>query len=278
MRHFKKNCGFTLIELSIVLVIIGLLAAGILVGKDLIHAAEIRAQIRQFQEFDVAVMAFRDKYECIPGDCADASAAGLGDPAYDGNGNGIVKGSTIVFTSEAAGGELNNFWYHLGNSQLIANRYEPGNEVGVNSPKLKLAPQVNVLAGRGGMWMVGAGSVFFPFDPLNYDTRPPGNEYHWWFPSVIPGSWLGSRSYSPADAYAIDSKIDDGKPGSGAVLSEGGLIYPGNDVEHRCLDAREDPSVGHQPEYFKYNLQAVYPNGMAEETSTLCELYVRTPF
>ena len=61
--------GFTLIALSLVLVIIGLLVGGILVGRELIRAAELCADISAVDKFDAAVNAFRLKYNCLPGDC-----------------------------------------------------------------------------------------------------------------------------------------------------------------------------------------------------------------
>ena len=68
-----KN-AFTLIELSIVLVIIGLLVGGVLVGQDLIQAGKIRAAVSEIQEINTAVNTYRLKYNAIPGDHNDAFA------------------------------------------------------------------------------------------------------------------------------------------------------------------------------------------------------------
>jgi prepilin-type N-terminal cleavage/methylation domain-containing protein len=71
-----QQAGFTLIELSIVLVIIGLIVGGVLVGQDLIKAAEIRATISQYEKYNAAMNTFRTKYNGMPGDLSAISQAG----------------------------------------------------------------------------------------------------------------------------------------------------------------------------------------------------------
>src|ERR1019366_6843373 len=67
------TAGFTLIEMSIVLVIIGLIVGSVLVGRDLIRAAELRSVISEVEKYKTAVMTFKGKYDCLPGDCANAT-------------------------------------------------------------------------------------------------------------------------------------------------------------------------------------------------------------
>ena len=73
----QTDSGFTLIELSIVLVIIGLIVGGVLVGQDLIRAAYIRAQISQIEKFNTAVNTFYGKYQALPGDMNATTASAL---------------------------------------------------------------------------------------------------------------------------------------------------------------------------------------------------------
>src|ERR1700710_2201298 len=77
-RRHGENQGFTLIELSIVLVIIGLIVGGVLVGQDLIKAAATRAQISQIEKYNQAVNTFKTKYNGIPGDLQASLAAQFG--------------------------------------------------------------------------------------------------------------------------------------------------------------------------------------------------------
>src|ERR1700751_5263987 len=91
--------GFTLIELSIVLVIIGLIVGGVLVGQDLIRAAEVRATISQIEKYKTAVNTFPGKYNATPGDmnASTATAFGFatrGTNAGQGDGNGVLEGYT----------------------------------------------------------------------------------------------------------------------------------------------------------------------------------------
>src|SRR3984957_545840 len=99
MNNAGQKRGFTLIELSIVLVIIGLIVGGVLVGQDLIKAAEVRAQITQIERYNTAVNTFRVKYSNVPGDMNVASAEQFGftdnncaGTAGQRDGNGLVDG------------------------------------------------------------------------------------------------------------------------------------------------------------------------------------------
>lgn len=65
--------GFSLVELSIVLVILGLLTGGILSGQSLIRAAELRSVVTDIQQIQTSIYSFRDRYMALPGDMKDAT-------------------------------------------------------------------------------------------------------------------------------------------------------------------------------------------------------------
>ena len=71
----RNHSGFTFVELSIVLAIIGLLVGGVLVGRDLIKAAEIRGHVQQIEKYNAAANTFRSKYGGLPGDLLSSRAA-----------------------------------------------------------------------------------------------------------------------------------------------------------------------------------------------------------
>ena len=78
------------------MVIIGLIIGGVLVGNDLIYAANVRAQIAQIQDIETQINTFEVKYNCLPGDCANATdffgtTSPQGDTIRNGDGDGIIK-------------------------------------------------------------------------------------------------------------------------------------------------------------------------------------------
>ena len=94
--------GFTLIELSIVLVVIGLLTAGVLIGQSLVDSAKVGRVIRDIQQYTIAANNFKSTYKQWPGDYSKPSFAGCGiNAAYPCNGNG--DGCVQVFTTGGAG-------------------------------------------------------------------------------------------------------------------------------------------------------------------------------
>ncbi len=130
-KHTQQHAqaGFTLVELSIVLVIIGLIIGGVLVGQDLIKAAEIRSQVAQIQEYNSAVNAFRDRYQVIPGDVGAVKATqfGFNDAAnrVPGTNNcdqdGLIECNAAGCADiRAFGGETAVFWTDLYDTLLIA--------------------------------------------------------------------------------------------------------------------------------------------------------------
>lgn len=102
--------GFTLVELAIVLVIIGLVLAAVLKGQEMIQNAKVKGLANELKGIATAYYAYQDRYKAIPGDDA-ASAAHLGQAAFVGSGDGIIAGA---YTDNAAtvATEAQAFWQH----------------------------------------------------------------------------------------------------------------------------------------------------------------------
>lgn len=108
----NKQTGFTLIELAIVLVIIGLLLGGVLRGQELINSAKVKNMARDFQNVQVYIYGYQDKFKALPGDdpAAVAHVAGdLGATAAE-RGNGVINGTWNTTTN---GHESCVFWQHV---------------------------------------------------------------------------------------------------------------------------------------------------------------------
>jgi len=84
-----RQSGFTLIEIAIVLVIIGLLLGGVLKGQELINTARVRSLNNNIDGITSAWFSFSDRYRAFPGDYSKASA-NLPNISRNGDGNGIV--------------------------------------------------------------------------------------------------------------------------------------------------------------------------------------------
>jgi prepilin-type N-terminal cleavage/methylation domain-containing protein len=98
--------GFTLVELSIVLVIIGLLIGGILVGQSLIESAKMQSFVRQMAQYDALTASFKSKYKQLPGDSSvfgcTANLDGSGNVCNNGAVQPLIITNTLYFAAETA--------------------------------------------------------------------------------------------------------------------------------------------------------------------------------
>jgi prepilin-type N-terminal cleavage/methylation domain-containing protein len=221
-----KNNAFTLIELSIVLVIIGLIVSGLLAGKELIRAAEIRATIKQLEQFDTAYGAFKSKYNCLPGDCAKADDFGFTDYRNrttgwnNGNGDGILS-FTIISPNLIY--EFYNAWQHLSQAQLVANVVDINAATQYKGVYTAL-PTHSAASGNRGSWLamyIGVGT-----NPSYPVMTPPGHYY--WAQSTFSGGGVAGVLL-PIDAFSIDSKLDDGLPRTGRIRASGNALTTADD-------------------------------------------------
>ena len=202
--------GFTLVELSIVLVIIGLLIGGILVAQSMIDTTKIQAFVRQISQFDAAISNFETTYKALPGD-NDKFGAVLG------NNDRMIKDSADQYPDNDDtnyDGEVGKFWYDLSQTGL---KNEDGSSYpdvsaggedinpGVNAPLAKIGKKASIV-------------VFY--DNLNGTNEPSNYYYVDNFGSDDPHIIRKSSSLESKDLLAVDAKIDDGKPVSGNVFSQ----------------------------------------------------------
>ena len=228
--------AFSLVELSIVLVILGLLTGGILTGQSLIRASELRSISASAQRFSAAHYTFRDKYFALPGDMPNATVfwgvlAGTGSddtcqnteatgvPTCNGNGNGDGR----IDTSSGAGtsNERFRYWQHLANAGLVEGSYTGRTDSATPTTYTmtagKNAPSIN-----GGNVMVdpytqlGSGVVYWTATNFPFLDMYKGGEHTLAYRSRgNPGGDL----LRPEEAWNLDTKMDDGLPSRGKFLS-----------------------------------------------------------
>ncbi len=116
-RH--RQSGFTLVEIAIVLVIIGLLLGGVLKGREMITNAKIKRVENDFAGVSAAIYAYQDRYGALPGDDPAASTrfSGTWTASDNGNGNGNISGGWNSLNNAA---ESRKVWKHLRGAGLIA--------------------------------------------------------------------------------------------------------------------------------------------------------------
>lgn len=202
--------GFTLVELSIVLVIIGLIVGGVLAGQDLIKGAQSRATVQQIQQYDAAANTFRVKYDGLPGDFDRAVAFNIGSTPTNGDNDGMIEGvpggTDDASRNASFDAENAHFWVHLSATNLIPGSYNAQN-VGAIATGVGVVnedfPSTKLQKGGIGVFVQGA---------LNQYAL-----------GLSDGGIFGS-GFTPAEAFGIDSKIDDGVPRTGIVRPVGAAL------------------------------------------------------
>src|SRR3990167_3747578 len=215
--------GFSLVELSIVLVILGLLTGGILAGQSLIRAAELRSVNTEYQRYYTASLAFRDKYFAIPGDMTNATAfwgkdnvkctADSGTTTVAGTCNGDGGGMIGGAGSAGATGELYRYWQQLALAGLIEGTYTgyagpaagADHVIGTNAPRSKM--------NNGGWGITNRANYAGDAAIYAYDY---GNMFM--FGAQQSGNLPELNITTPEETWNIDTKMDDGKPGSGKLM------------------------------------------------------------
>jgi prepilin-type N-terminal cleavage/methylation domain-containing protein len=224
-RATSKEQGFTLVELAIVLVIIGLIVGGVLVGQDLIKAAEIRATVSQMEKYNSAVNTFRGKFGGYPGDLLASRAATFNLQTRNGadgrgDGDGLVEGyNGTAATANALGSENVLFWRDLAAASLIPDGFSTATDAPAASltaanlssylprSKMRESTYFSILA--------SGGRNFFYIDQITATAATTG---------VITSTGDG---LTPLESKSIDEKIDDGLPGTGLARAVTGIAATG---------------------------------------------------
>jgi len=206
----SNNAGFTLVELSVVLVIIGLIVGGIMTGTDLIKSSTIRAQIAQIQNYQAAINAFSDKYDNLPGDIPPEVATPAGMTLRSGaaaHGDGDSDVNAGCGTNEL-GCENILFWSDLSHEKLIKESFTAATDALLTADQSNIEEYVprgkikGVTVKVRYYWQI-TGNAFALYNTVSY---------------VAGASTANGAALTPQQASEIDTKIDDGKGLTGSVL------------------------------------------------------------
>jgi prepilin-type N-terminal cleavage/methylation domain-containing protein len=197
----EKQSGFTLVEIAIVLVIIGLLLGGILKGQEMITQAKIKNIVADFSGVSAAYYGYQDRYRAIPGDDPNAGTR-WGATVSSSAGNGQVAGK---YNSQTATDESRLWWDHLRRAGFVAG-------AGTQQP-------FNAVTGLLG---VQTGNAADPVGPAMGG-----------FVSLI----VCSANLPDKIAIAVDTQMDDGVPSTGTVRGQLHSAGPNPDIEATAASA-----------------------------------------
>jgi prepilin-type N-terminal cleavage/methylation domain-containing protein len=115
----KNQKGFTLVEMAIVLVIIGLLLGGVLKGQELIKNAKVKGLANDVNAVSSAMNGYQDRFRALPGDDANATT-NVNAAATNGNGNGVLTGGGYTLGTGVLAGESLEFFHDLSYAKLMS--------------------------------------------------------------------------------------------------------------------------------------------------------------
>lgn len=249
--------GFTLIEMSVIIIMVGLIVGAIVIGKDLVNSAIMRRTASQIKEVQTAVTLFRERYQAMPGDFSKATKYWSMESAEDGDGNGKIDGGY-----EGSNGnehsttsyECYNAWHHLRLSDLFpTNATAVTSNVGTAAVAAKAAVDNSYITMHfdvglnaadkhmnylmitrlpNCMRRAGLQAILLGTAPVVYNDAPTYNLLAWLISDAMAKSdppadvdaGSSTAGILPANAAALDQKIDDGLPFSGTIRSALGTL------------------------------------------------------
>lgn len=232
MHHRTAARAFSLVELSIVLVILGLLTGGVLTGQSMIRSANLLSVTTDYQTYLSAVKQFQTKYGSLPGDMPDATnywgvaggtgsdttcratnSSSLSNPKNTCNGNG---NGDVFDPGDGTYNETYRVWQHLANAGMIKGNYSGAATgaytwtfaIGVNAPRTSLDDATFIFLWTAPVTSGGTSTSIYDGSYGNMFFFGKNSGYSPVFPIM-----------KAEEMWNIDKKIDDEKPAYGQVRS-----------------------------------------------------------
>lgn len=217
-KQLSSIRAFSLVELSVVVVVLALIAGGIVTGQNLIRAAELRSFMTEAHNYLTAINTFKQQYRYLPGDVPNAEGHWTAATTDNGNADGIVSDAERYLA-----------WQHLSLSGLIEKTFTGlQGAAGVND----FVIHDNVTVGNIPNSRIPLSGFAFYYANIAATTTTyaanMGNILT--FGADIAGTNNGppiGAIFHPTDAYSIDTKMDDGSPGRGKWIANltGGAVF-----------------------------------------------------
>jgi prepilin-type N-terminal cleavage/methylation domain-containing protein len=248
-KKMIAEAGFTLVELSIVIVIIGFLVAGIAAGANLVKQAQLRSVISDFQQFQTGYNGFVGRFNAVPGDFASAfqywNGTQCGQTATstlcNGDGDGVIEPGIDSTTDETAKSwkqmQLAGF---IGAGIVVVPTTLVAITPGLNAPNSKLTGSGYIMAGTTNLTRTGtASNIGFGAGSTNYvyigkaSTTPL---------NLVDGALTAEQ------AYSIDAKLDDGVPATSTTFTGFNtgtvrVVKGSANAANTCLDNDTTPTT-----------------------------------
>ena len=192
MQQRRAQSGFTLVEIAVVLVVIGLIVGGILKTQEMITQVRTKSVVNDFTGVTAAYFAYMDRYKAVPGDDISAAARWSGPAALNGGSDGQISGLYGVLSPATLAqanvdntqGESWNFWWHLRLAGFIA---------GATSGQASYSQPTNAVGGIMGI-----------------QTNALTN---------LAGLVMCSANVPDKVASAVDTQVDDQLPNVGQMMA-----------------------------------------------------------
>lgn len=230
-QQTRGQQGFTLVELAIVLVIVGLLIGGVLKGQELIENTRVTTTVAQVKGLEAGMNTFYDTYGTLPGDllaantrlpsctAANGCQAGNGNNLIDNAGAAVVPGTIIGQLGENSG-----FFIQLGLADVLDGVNTLQTPAGGGAATWRIGEGIYGAKIANAHFRVGYSTVVANLTGVNAVATPKQGHY-----LLITGSAptaavaAADVTITPSQGLRIDRKYDDGKPLTGTALAGGAV-------------------------------------------------------